>query len=210
MAADELPIKTFRGPAELEKWVATPANAAGVWIKFAKKDSGIKSINYAQALEVALCYGWIDGQSKPLDDQYYLQRFTPRRKRSIWSKRNVGLVEKLIAEGRMTAGGLREIEAAKADGRWQNAYDSPKNMRVPADLEAALAKDKKARVFFESINKTNRFAICFRIHAAKKAETRAKRIEDFVAMLRRGEVLYPSRARKEPSLQPTKGRKKKP
>jgi uncharacterized protein YdeI (YjbR/CyaY-like superfamily) len=194
--ADDLPLKRFRDAAAFEKWLAAHQDMLGVLIKFAKKDSGLSSVTYDEAVDVALCYGWIDGQTKSIDERYYQQRYTPRRKQSIWSKKNIARVERLIAAGRMTARGLREIEAAKKDGRWDRAYDSPKNMAVPADLIAALEKNKKAKTFFETINKANRFAICFRIETAKKVETRAARIKTIVAMLTRKEVLYPAQAGK--------------
>jgi uncharacterized protein YdeI (YjbR/CyaY-like superfamily) len=192
----ELPLKLFRDAAAFEKWVSAHQDAPGVLLKLAKKGSGIASVSYDEAVEVALCYGWIDGQANSIDEQYYQQRFTPRRKQSIWSKKNVARVERLIAEGRMQARGLQEIEAAKKDGRWDRAYDGPKNMGVPPELEKALAKNKKAKTFFDALDKTNRFAICFRIETAKKPETRAVRVETFVKMLARGEVLHPDRKKK--------------
>jgi uncharacterized protein YdeI (YjbR/CyaY-like superfamily) len=165
-------------------------SSAGLWIKFAKKGNGIESIYYPEALDEALCYGWIDGQARSLDAQYYLQRFTPRTKRSIWSKINRVKVQALIDSGRMKPAGQKEIDRAKEDGRWEAAYDSPSNAVVPDDLTVALAKNAKARAFFETLTSQNRYALLFRIHHAKKAETRARRIDQFVEMLARGETFH--------------------
>lgn len=159
-------------------------------MKLAKKGSGFASVTYAEAVEVALCYGWIDGQAKRLDDVYYLQRFTPRRARSKWSKINRAKAEKLIESGAMKAAGLREVDRAKMDGRWDAAYDSPSTARVPDDLRAELDKNHKARGFFEALDATNRYAILHRIHDAKRPETRERRIKKFVAMLERKEKIY--------------------
>ena len=187
----ELPILTFTTPDELEAWLAgNHATSHGIWLRFAKKDSGGVSINYKQALDVALCWGWIDGQAKRIDDSWYLQRFTPRTARSIWSKINCAKVEGLIAAGKMQPPGLSEIERAKADGRWERAYDSPKNATVPEDLAEALARNRKAAAFFETLTSQNRYAILHRIQTAKKPETRHKRIADFVGMLARGETIH--------------------
>ena len=147
-------------------------------------------MSFEQAIEGALCHGWIDGLRRGLDGVFFLQRFTPRKPRSLWSKINVAKVERLIEAGRMRPAGLREVEAAKADGRWQAAYDGAARMQVPDDLADALAKNRKARVFFEALDRTNRYAFCFRVHTAKKPETRRARIEKFVAMLARGEKLH--------------------
>ncbi len=189
-AADELPVKSFRTPAALEKWLDSNAGLHSVWLKIAKKDSGIATVSYAQALEVALCHGWIDGQRKGFDAQYFLQRFTPRRPRSLWSKINIGHVERLAAAGRMQPGGMREVEAAKADGRWQAAYQSFSAMEIPEELEAGLKKNRKARAFFDTLDKTNRYAFCWRVHTAKKPETRVARASKFVEMLARGEKIH--------------------
>jgi uncharacterized protein YdeI (YjbR/CyaY-like superfamily) len=189
--APELPTLTFESPEAFEAWLAGHhATSRGVWLRFAKKDSGGVSINYKQALEVALCWGWIDGQAKRIDDRWYLQRFTPRSARSIWSKINCARVTELIAAGKMQPPGLAEIERAKADGRWDRAYDSPKNAAVPDDLAAALSRNRKAAAFFETLSSQNRYAILHRIQTAKKPETRQKRITEFVAMLARGETLH--------------------
>ena len=186
----DLPTLPFADTAAWEKWLVANAAAKGLWLKIAKKDSGIATVSYDQALEVALCHGWIDGQKRGFDGEYFLQRFTPRRPGSLWSKINIGKAERLIAEDRMRPGGLREVEAAKADGRWHAAYDGARNMDVPPELVAALAKNRKARKFFESLDKTNRYSVCWRVQTARKAETRAKRVETLVAMLARGEKIH--------------------
>jgi uncharacterized protein YdeI (YjbR/CyaY-like superfamily) len=184
---------TFESARAFEAWLAkNHAACPGIWLKFAKKDSGVPTVVYAQALEVALCHGWIDGQVSRCDDgRYYLQRFTPRAPRSKWSKINRGKAEALIAAGKMGAAGLRQIEAAKADGRWDAAYDSPRNASMPKDLAAALAKNKAAREFFATLTGRNRYAILYRVNDAKRPETRARRIKEFVAMLARLEKPYP-------------------
>ena len=190
-AADGKPIMFFSSQKEWETWLASNhAKSDGIWMKFAKMASGVTSTNYAEALDVALCYGWIDGQAKSIDDTYYLQKFTPRRAKSIWSKRNVGKVAELIAAGKMKPSGLAAIEAAKADGRWEQAYDSPKNSTMPDDFQAVLDKNPKAKEFFEALNKTNRYAVLWRIQTAKKPETRASRIEKLIAMLEAGQKLH--------------------
>jgi uncharacterized protein YdeI (YjbR/CyaY-like superfamily) len=188
----DVPVVAFTSREEWDAWLAEGhASSNGVWLKIAKKASGIESVTHPEALEIALCYGWIDGQRRKLDDVYFLQRFTPRRRRSNWSKINRGKAEELIAAGRMQPAGLREIEAAKADGRWEAAYDSPSAVTVPEDLLHALERDGAAREFFETLDRTNRYAILYQIHDAKRPETRARRIEKFVAMLERGEKPYP-------------------
>jgi uncharacterized protein YdeI (YjbR/CyaY-like superfamily) len=186
------PTLFFASQAAWEKWLAEEhAKSTGLWLKLAKKDSGIESVNYAQALDVALCFGWIDGQKDKLDGEYWLQRFTPRRPRSGWSKINCAKAEALIAEGRMRPPGLREIERAKADGRWASAYASQSKATVPADLEQALEKNPKARKAFGGLDSANRFAILYRVHTAKKAETRSRRIGDLVQMLSEGRTVHP-------------------
>ncbi|HWT21280.1 MAG TPA: YdeI/OmpD-associated family protein [Variovorax sp.] len=167
------------------------ATAAGVWLRIAKKDSGIASIDHATALEEALCWGWIDGQRKSQDEQYFLQRFTPRTKRSIWSQINRAKVLKLIEEGRMQPAGHAEIERAKADGRWDAAYEGVAAATVPPDLQAALDANRKAAKFFATLDSRNRFAVLFRTQSAKKPETRARRIAQFVEMLAKGEKIHP-------------------
>ncbi|KRA70735.1 hypothetical protein ASD78_18080 [Lysobacter sp. Root667] len=186
----DVPIQLFRDAAAWEAWLIAHADAPGLWLKIAKKDQGVVSVSYAEALDVALCHGWIDGLKRSCDTQHFLQRFTPRRSRSVWSKINIGKVEALIAAGRMRPGGLREVEAAQADGRWQAAYDSARNIEVPDDLAAAFKKNAKARKFFEQIDRANRYAVLWRIQTAKKPETRAARIEKLVAMLERGEKIH--------------------
>ncbi|MBN8752665.1 MULTISPECIES: YdeI/OmpD-associated family protein [Variovorax] len=166
-------------------------NAAGVWLRIAKKDSGIASIDHPAALEEALCWGWIDGQRKSDDAQYFLQRFTPRTKRSTWSQINRAKVLKLIEEGRMQPAGHAEIERAKADGRWDAAYEGVAAATVPPDLQAALDANKKAAKFFATLDSRNRFAVLFRTQGAKKPETRARRIAQFVEMLAKGEKIHP-------------------
>lgn len=189
--AAELPTLSFATSDAFAEWVAqNHATARGVWVRFAKKDSGIASVTYKEAVEIALCWGWIDGQAKGVDDTWYDQRFTPRTARSIWSKINRGKVAELTAAGRMQAAGLAEVDRAKADGRWDRAYDSPSNATVPDDLAAALAGNAKAAAFFDTLNSQNRYAILHRIQTAKKPETKQKRIRDFVAMLARGEKIH--------------------
>ncbi|MBA2331792.1 MAG: YdeI/OmpD-associated family protein [Actinobacteria bacterium] len=189
----ELPILSFAAQADWEAWLEAHADSDGVWVKLAKKGSGIPSVTYAEGVEVALCYGWIDGQMRGLDESYYLQRFTPRRARSVWSKLNRTRAEALIASGAMRPGGLREVERAKADGRWDAAYDSPSTAVVPDDLQHALDGNDAARAAFEGLDATNRYATLHRLQLVKKPETRVTNIEKFVAMLAAGDKLYPSR-----------------
>jgi len=191
MPIDDLPIVFFESPAQWAEWLAAHhAEASGVWLRMFKKGTGIPSVTYAEALDEALCYGWIDGQKNKYDDQSWLQRFTPRRAKSIWSKINTGHVERLINAGKMKAAGIKEIEAAKHDGRWQKAYDSHKNMTMPEDFLKELEKDAPARAFFETLDKTNLYAIAFRLQTAKKAETREKRMKAILEMLAKGEKLH--------------------
>ncbi|GAA5007438.1 bacteriocin-protection protein [Pseudoluteimonas lycopersici] len=186
----DLPVRPFEDAAAFEKWLEKNASTAGLWLKIAKKDSGIASVTYAEALEVALCHGWIDGQKKSFDENCFLQRFTPRRARSLWSKNNIAHVERLIAAGRMRAAGLSEVEAAKADGRWDAAYHGAAKMDVPQELAIALAKNRKAKAFFDKLDKANRYAVCWRVQSALKPETKAARVEKLVAMLARGEKIH--------------------
>ena len=186
------PVIAFESQAAWEAWLAANhTTSSGVWIKIAKKSSGIPTVTHAEALEGALCYGWIDGQRNKFDDVWFLQRFTPRRARSNWSKVNCGKAEKLIEEGRMRPAGLREVERARADGRWDAAYDAPSQATVPPDLQQALDENPAAAAFFATLNSQNRFAILYRIQDAKKPETRLRRIEKFVAMLNEGTKVYP-------------------
>jgi uncharacterized protein YdeI (YjbR/CyaY-like superfamily) len=188
----ELPVSPFKTAKEWERWLrAHHSKAEGIWLKFAKKDSGIASVTYQEALDVALCYGWIDGQLKPLDELAYLQKWTPRRARSLWSKRNKEKAEALIAAGRMSAAGLEQVNAAQADGRWAAAYDRQSRAQVPHELEKALKASAKARAFFETLNGVNRYAFLYRIQVAKKAETKERLAARFVTMMARGEKFYP-------------------
>ena len=192
MAAADLPIECFVDAAAWERWLERHPASEGVWLKIAKKDSGAVSVSYAEALDVALCHGWIDGQKKGFDALHFLQRFTPRRPRSTWSKINVAKIEALTAAGRLRPAGLREVEAAKADGRWDAAYDGAKSMEVPPELAKALTKNRKAKAFFDALDKTNRYAVCWRVQTAVKPETRQARVEKLVAMLARGEKIHGS------------------
>ena len=187
----EQPVILFEAPDDWTAWLEeNHASSPGVWMRIAKKGSGLKSATYDEALEVALCYGWIDGQKKTYDERSFLQKFTRRGARSLWSKINRGKVEKLIESGRMRPPGLAEVERAKQDGRWELAYDSYRTMTVPDDLQAALDAHPKAKEFFATLDRTNRYGVLFRVQTAKKPETRAKRIRDLVAMLERGEKLH--------------------
>jgi uncharacterized protein YdeI (YjbR/CyaY-like superfamily) len=179
----------------LEEWDAWLAEnhetESGVWLKIAKKDSGIESARYPEVLDMAIAYGWIDAVRHKGDDQHFLQRFARRGPRSKWSKINVDKATKLIEEGRMKPAGLAEVERAKADGRWAAAYESQRTIQVPDDLQKELDADPKAREFFESLNSQNRYSILYRLHDAKRPETRQRRLEQFVAMLKKGEKIYP-------------------
>ena len=191
MKSTDLPLQPFASKTKWAEWLAKQHDKSdGVWLKFSKKDSGIPSVTYEEAIDVALCYGWIDGQGKGFDDRYWLQKFTPRRPKSIWSKINTEKAERLIASGEMKPAGLRAIEAAKADGRWEAAYASQKNMTVPEDFQAALDKNKIAKAAFAQLKSAERYSFLFRIHNAKKPETRAKRIQQFVGMLEQGEKIH--------------------
>jgi uncharacterized protein YdeI (YjbR/CyaY-like superfamily) len=182
---------TFASHADWEAWLAEHhASAGGLWIKIAKKASGIPTVTHAEALDTALCFGWIDGQRDKLDADYFLQRFTPRRPRSNWSKVNCGKVEALVAAGRMQPAGLAEVERAQADGRWDAAYEPASSATVPDDLRRALDANPAAADFFATLRGSNRYAVLYRIQAAKRPETRARRIETFVAMLARGETFH--------------------
>ena len=183
-----LPIIEFKTAETFETWLLkNHDNSNGLWVKIFKKGSGEKTVSYAEALDVALCYGWIDGQKQAFDEQAWLQKFCPRREKSIWSKINIGHVERLINEGRMRPAGLKAVEKAKADGRWEKAYDSPSKMTIPEDFLKELSKNKKAEAFFMSLNKTNLFFIGFRLQTAKKQETRDKRMKEIIERLAKGE-----------------------
>lgn len=187
----ELPIIHFRSQNEWEQWLEEHyATSDGIWMKFAKKDSGEESVSYKEAVDSALCQGWIDGQAASLDEKFWLQRFTRRTSRSKWSKINCGKVAELIAQGRMKASGLAEVERAKADGRWERAYESPRTMVVPEDFQKKLDEHPKAQDFFAKISNTNRYAILYRIHDAKRPETRARRIEQYITMLLEGKTIH--------------------
>ncbi|WP_035796230.1 YdeI/OmpD-associated family protein [Kitasatospora mediocidica] len=192
MAAQQLETLEFATPAALEAWLTEHhGDSPGIWLKFRKKAPGVEALSYAEALEVALCHGWIDGQKAALDDRYWLQRFTPRRARSKWSRINRDKAEALIADGRMHPAGLAEVERARADGRWEAAYESSRTAEVPDDLAAALAAEPAAARFFETLDRTNRYAVLYRVQEPKKPETRARRIEKYVAMLAAGEKIHP-------------------
>ena len=167
------------------------ATSSGLWLRIAKKGADVRSVSYLQAVDAALCFGWIDGQKKSDDEGYWLQRFTPRSENSIWSKINREKAIRLIELGQMNAAGLREVERAKRDGRWDGAYDSPSGATVPADFQAALNKTPRAKAFFATLDSRNKYAVLFRIQTAKKAETRAKRIKQFAEMLSRQEKIHP-------------------
>lgn len=189
----------FKTAKAFDTWLKRHhARSDGLWLKIAKRGADEPSVTYAEAVEIALCWGWIDGQKKALDDRHFLQRFTPRRARSIWSKTNVERVEGLIAAGRMQAPGLAQIEAARSDGRWARAYDGARASAVPDDLTAALDALPRAKAFFETISSSNRYAVLWRIQTAVKPETRARRIAQFVQMLARGEVIHPLKPAAKP------------
>ena len=188
------PVKSFASQETWERWLdRNHGNEEGVWLKVAKKASGKRTVTVPEALEIALCYGWIDGQRKAFDEDYFLQRFTPRRRRSRWSKINRDSATALIEQGKMRPPGLVEVERAKADGRWAAAYDSPSKIQPTPELLAALEASPKAKALFEVLDSQNRYAILYRVHDAKRPETRTRRIEKFVEMLSRGETPYPRR-----------------
>ncbi|MCB1055439.1 MAG: YdeI/OmpD-associated family protein [Acidobacteria bacterium] len=190
MKNDE-PIHGFPSGAAFGRWLAEEhTRSTGIWLKIPKKGAGQQGPSYAEALEEALRFGWIDSQKAKHDDEFYLQRFTPRGPRSRWSKINRTKAEALIAAGRMEPAGLAEVEAAKKDGRWEAAYDSHSTATVPPDLRAALDADEKAAAFFATLSSQNRFAILYRVHDAKRPETRAQRIAKYVEMCARGETIY--------------------
>jgi uncharacterized protein YdeI (YjbR/CyaY-like superfamily) len=193
---DGQPIVAFATEEAFASWLAGHEGSSGLWMKLAKKGAPESTISYDQALGVALCHGWIDGQKRSMDEHHWLQRFTPRRSRSRWSKINRAKAEALIAEGRMLAAGLREVEAAKADGRWAAAYAGQADATVPDDLQAALDADPEAAAFFASLDRGNRYAILYRVHEAKRPETRQRRITTFVAMLHAHQTIHPVPNRK--------------
>ena len=190
--SENVPIMSFETQQDWEVWLKEHhAETKGIWLKIAKKEALSPSVSYAEALEGALCYGWIDGQKAAFDDKYWLQKFTPRTAKSIWSKVNCGKAEALIAEGRMQPAGLRQVELAKSDGRWERAYESQSKITIPADFQSELDKNPKARDFFSTLDSANRYAFLFRIHAAKKPETRSAKIQKFVEMLNQQQKLHP-------------------
>jgi uncharacterized protein YdeI (YjbR/CyaY-like superfamily) len=189
--ADDLPILLFASPAELEAWLDdNHAAGEGIWLKIAKKGSGVESVTYAEALELALCFGWIDSQKRGFDEKHFLQRFTPRRPRGKWSLINREKAEGLIASGAMRPAGLTEVEAAKADGRWEVAYAGQRTAEIPEDLQHELDHSKAAGEFFATLDSANRYAILYRLQEAKRPETRERRLRKFVAMLERGEKIH--------------------
>jgi uncharacterized protein YdeI (YjbR/CyaY-like superfamily) len=192
MPAAELPIVSFASREEWAEWLrAEHSTCNGVWLKLAKRGSGLASVSYSEALDVALCFGWIDGQKRGLDGSHWLQRFTPRGPRSRWSRINRDRAVALMERGEMHAAGRRAVEAAQADGRWEAAYAGARAATVPADLQAALDADERAREFFATLDGANRYAILYRVQEAKRPETRARRIARFVSMLAAGEKLHP-------------------
>ena len=183
--------RSFQSSKELRAWmVKEHTRASGLFLRIYKKDSGVPSVTYAEALDQALCFGWIDGQKLPFDESSWIQKFTPRRARSGWSKKNVGHVDRLIQEGEMTPAGLKEIDSAKADGRWAAAYDSPANATVPPEFIKELARNPKAKQFYATLNKANVYAIAYRLQTAKRPETRIKRMKLIIEMLARGEKFH--------------------
>jgi uncharacterized protein YdeI (YjbR/CyaY-like superfamily) len=195
-ATRDLPVIAFKSQRAFEAWLATqPDNSRGLWLKIAKKSSGIISISRDEAIDAALCHGWIDGQLDGFDDAHWLIRFTPRQPASIWSEKNRARALQLMELGLVRRSGLREIDRARADGRWDRAYAGASTAKVPDDLRAALARNKKAAAFFETLDAKNRYAILHRTHNAKKVETRAARIAKFVAMLAKGETIHPQKAK---------------
>ncbi|MEK2644965.1 YdeI/OmpD-associated family protein [Bdellovibrio sp. BCCA] len=184
-------VLSFASAKQWQSWLRlNHTRSSGVWLQLQKKSSTEKSPTYAEALDVALCYGWIDGQKKAYDENSWLQRFTPRRPRSIWSKKNTEHAERLMRAGKMKKAGLAEIEAAKKDGRWKAAYDSPSKATIPEDFLKALKKNKKAEAFFNSLNKTNLFSIAYRLQTAKTPETRQKRMKLILEMMAKGEKFH--------------------
>ena len=192
MAAQQLlPTKKFASEKAWQTWLANNHDKSnGVWLMFAKKNTNNQTVAYTEALNVALCYGWIDGQKKSYDEQYWIQKFVPRQAKSIWSKKNIEHTERLIKEGKMQPAGLKAIEAAKANGTWEKAYEAQSKMTVPEDFLKALQKNKKANAFFKTLNRTNLFSIAFRLQTAKKEETRQKRIAKIIEMLEREEKFH--------------------
>jgi uncharacterized protein YdeI (YjbR/CyaY-like superfamily) len=189
--ADDLPVKLFASRTQLEAWLEEHhAVSEGIWLKIAKKGSGIASVSYGEALELALCFGWIDSQKRGFDEKHFLQRFTPRRPRGKWSQINREKAEGLVASGAMRPAGQAEVDAAKADGRWDAAYAGQRTAEVPDDLRRELDRNKAAEDFFAKLDSANRYAILYRLQEAKKPQTRQRRLQKFVAMLERGEKIH--------------------
>lgn len=190
--ADTLQIILFATQQDWEAWLNEHhTDTRGIWLKIAKKESGILSLSYAEALESALCYGWIDGQKASFDEKYWLQKFTPRGPKSMWSQVNCDKATALLASSRMQPAGIRQVELAKADGRWEAAYQSQSKITIPGDFQRELDTNQKAKEFFTTLNSVNRYAILFRIQAAKKPETRSARIKKFIEMLANKQKIYP-------------------
>jgi uncharacterized protein YdeI (YjbR/CyaY-like superfamily) len=192
VATDDLPRQGFPSTSEWERWLEdNHASSDGLWIRMAKKEAGVDSVRYPEVLDSALCFGWIDGRRQALDERHFLQKFTPRRSRSRWSRINRENAERLMAEGRMRPAGLAEVQRAQADGRWEAAYESQRGSTIPEDLQLELDARPQAKAFFAQLNSQNRYAILYRLQDAKRPETRAQRLAKFVAMLEAGERVYP-------------------
>jgi uncharacterized protein YdeI (YjbR/CyaY-like superfamily) len=191
MLKTDLKIISFKSPKNWAAWLTkNHSKSNGIWLRLFKKNSGSTSITHSEALEEALCYGWIDGQAKKYDEKSWIQKFTPRRPKSIWSKRNIEHISRLSKAGKMKPSGFKEVERAKTDGRWERAYDSPAAMQVPEDFLKELARNKKAKAFFETLNKTNTYSITWRLQTAKKPETREKRMRAIIEMLTKGKKFH--------------------
>jgi uncharacterized protein YdeI (YjbR/CyaY-like superfamily) len=189
---DHSPVRLFKSKKDWAAWLEkNHGKSTGLWLRLAKKDAGLRSVSYKEALEVALCYGWIDGQKRPESEQAWLQRFVSRSGPSIWSKINREKALALVASGEMKPAGLEAIENAKKNGRWDSAYDSPSGATVPSDFQAALDANQRAAVFFKTLDRANRYAVLWRIQTVKKAETRARKIQQFIEMLEREEKIHP-------------------
>ena len=190
--SDTLQVVSFETQHDWETWLKEHhADTKGIWLKLAKKAAGTPSVSYAEALDSALCYGWIDGQKATFDDKYWLQKFTPRGARSMWSKVNCDKATALIADGRMQPAGLRQVELARSDGRWEAAYESQSKITIPDDFQRELDKNQRAKEFFSTLDSANRYAVLFRIQTAKKPETRSARIQKFIEMLSQHQKLHP-------------------
>ncbi|WP_310832246.1 YdeI/OmpD-associated family protein [Paenibacillus pedocola] len=190
--SSDLPVMSFADPLSFESWLDDNYTSPGIRLQIAKKNSGVVTISYNEALEVALCYGWVDSQKEALDDKTWLQRFTPRGTKSIWSKVNKEKAEQLITNGRMKTSGYKAIEAAQKNGNWDKAYESQSIASLPEDFAIELERNAQAKAFYDTLDRQNKYAIIFRIHNAKKIETREKRIRQFIQMLEKGEKIYPS------------------